>query len=352
MASANPSSYAKVTISTSGPPASNPPTEADSELDEFFAANPGRLYGAYVTYPSSFSKLQDNIIVGIRDTITKHKSKFSDEGSYSAEFKGGTASRRDLHRILVAFTEEADQQAFKDIRHVVFEDDKGGLLHAQIGQDRISYEEILGNKGAKGAEKVFIVLKKMPDSWTQNQIVAAFTTFTWKARGFTHPFVSQFSKITWFWHKSGVQRRMLIAEVIPHEEDPNCEKVPSVHNPKPGKTARSSLGAVFTSASCVVRKAIGQKCMTVSRADLHSRGRAKTELMDEIEKDKYVKYVASDVSREAWKCTLCKKAGNGFYRCYRHVKGSDHMDALADLVAEKTETDEPVEKEDAAGDAA
>jgi hypothetical protein len=135
MASAAPSkppgSYAKVTaISASGPPAAIPPTEVDTELDEFFAANPGRLFGTYVSYPSSFSKLQDNIMVGIRDTIIKQKNKFSNKGSYSAEFKGGTAARCDVHRILVAFTEEADQKAFQALRHVVFEDDKGGLLHA------------------------------------------------------------------------------------------------------------------------------------------------------------------------------------------------------------------------------
>jgi hypothetical protein len=70
---------------------------------------------------------------------------------------------------------------------------------------------------------VFIVLKKMPDSWTQNQMEAAFTSFVWKARGFEHPFLAEFSKTTRFWHKSGVQRRMLITEVIPHEEDPRCE---------------------------------------------------------------------------------------------------------------------------------
>jgi hypothetical protein len=192
-----------------------------------------------VSYPSSFSKLQDNIIVGIRDTIIKQKNKFSNEGSYS---KGGTAAGRDVHRLLVAFTKEADQKAFQALRHVVFEDDKGGLLHAQIGQERISYEEILNSDGAKGAEKVFIVLKKMPDSWTQNQIEAAFTFFVWKARGFEHPFLAEFSKTTWFWHKSGIQRRMLIAEVIPHEEDPRCEKVPSIHNPRPENTVPFIIG--------------------------------------------------------------------------------------------------------------
>jgi hypothetical protein len=135
MASAAPSkppgSYAKVTaVSASGPPAPIPPIEVDCELDEFFAANSGRLFGTYVSYLSSFCKLQDNIIVGIRDTIIKQKNKFSNEGWYSAEFKCGTAARRDVHRILVDFTEEADQKAFHALRHVVFEDDKGGLLHA------------------------------------------------------------------------------------------------------------------------------------------------------------------------------------------------------------------------------
>jgi hypothetical protein len=35
---------------------------------------------------------------------------------------------------------------------------------------------------------------------------------------------------------------MLIAEVIPHEEDPRCEKVPSIHNPRPRKTAPFIIG--------------------------------------------------------------------------------------------------------------
>jgi hypothetical protein len=144
MASAAPSKprgyYAKVTaVAASGPPAAIPPTEVDIELDEFFAANPGRLFGTYVSYPSSFSKLQDNIIVGIRDTMIKQKNKFSNEGSYSAQFKGGTAARRDVHRILVAFTEEADQKAFQALRHVVFEDDTGGFAACSdwTGEDLI-----------------------------------------------------------------------------------------------------------------------------------------------------------------------------------------------------------------------
>lgn len=46
-------------------PAPKSSPELDAELDEFFAANPGRLFGAYVTYSSSLSNLQDNIIEGI-----------------------------------------------------------------------------------------------------------------------------------------------------------------------------------------------------------------------------------------------------------------------------------------------
>lgn len=163
-------------------------------------------------------------------------------GSYSAEFKGGTPSRRDVHRILVAFTLEADQLAFKSLRHVLFKDEDGTWLHGAIGQDRISYDEILGISGDNGTEKVYIVLKKMPDSWTQNETQAAFTAFTWEARGFEHPFLAEFVKVTWFRHKSGVQRRMLIVEVIPHNQDPRCVKLPSIYNPRPGKTTPFIIG--------------------------------------------------------------------------------------------------------------
>jgi hypothetical protein len=69
--------------------------------------------------------------------------------------------------------------------------------------------------------------------------------------------------------------------------------------------------------------------------------------MEEIEKNKYIEYVSSDASRKAWRCTLCKKAGNGFYRCYRHVKGTEHTDELADLEAEKAKADEAAVKETA-----
>ena len=69
--------------------------------------------------------------------------------------------------------------------------------------------------------------------------------------------------------------------------------------------------------------------------------------MEEIEKNKYIEYVSSDASREAWRCTLCKKAGNGFYRCYRHVKGTEHTEELADLEAQKAKADEAAAKETA-----
>jgi hypothetical protein len=49
--------------------------------------------------------------------------------------------------------------------------------------------------------------------------------------------LTEFSNTTWFWHRSGVQRRMLIAEVIPHKKDPRCENVPSIHHLRSGKTA-------------------------------------------------------------------------------------------------------------------
>jgi hypothetical protein len=69
--------------------------------------------------------------------------------------------------------------------------------------------------------------------------------------------------------------------------------------------------------------------------------------MEEIEKDKYIEYVSSDASREAWRCTLCKKAGSGFYRCYRHVKGTEHSDELTDLEADMAKADEAAAKETA-----
>ena len=82
----------------------------------------------------------------------------------------------------------------------------------------------------------------MPDSFTMGQIEAAFTTFSWEKRGFEHPFLASFGKVTWFWHKCGVKRRMFIAEVTPHEKDPRCEKLPSIFSPKPGKTAPFVIG--------------------------------------------------------------------------------------------------------------
>ena len=185
--------------------------------------------------------MQDSIVEGIRDTITKNNSKFLDEGLFWSEFKGGTPARRDVHRILVAFTHEEDQAAFRSLMQIMFRDPQGVWLHAQIGQERLSYEEILGSSGDKG-QKVFMVLKKMPDSFTVNQIEKFFTGFVWKSKGFTHPFLGSIDKITWFWHKSGVRRRMFIAEVTPHKEDLQCKELPSIISPKPGRIAPFVIG--------------------------------------------------------------------------------------------------------------
>ncbi|GAQ93500.1 hypothetical protein KFL_015840010, partial [Klebsormidium nitens] len=194
------SSYATITASKSVLVAIT--TEADEEFDAFLEENPGKLFACYVTYPSSYSPMQDSIVEGIRDTITKNNSKFLDEGLFWSEFKGGTPARRDVHRILVAFTHEEDQAAFRSLMQVMFKDPQGVWLHAQIGQERLSYEDILGSSGDKG-QKVYMVLKKMPDSFTVTQIEKFFTDFVWKSKGFTHPFLGSIDKITWFWHKSG-----------------------------------------------------------------------------------------------------------------------------------------------------
>jgi hypothetical protein len=56
-------------------------------------------------------------------------------------------------------------------------------------------------------------------------------------------------KVSWFWHKNGVQRRMLISVITLQESDPKCEKLPSIFAPKPGRWPLSlSASAVCTSA--------------------------------------------------------------------------------------------------------
>jgi hypothetical protein len=42
-----------------------------------------------------------------------------------------------------------------------------------------------------------------------------------------------------------------------------------------------------------------------------------------------------------------QEGGQCFYRCYRHVKGTEHTDELADLEAEKAKADEAAAKETA-----
>lgn len=56
--------------------------------------------------------------------------------------------------------------------------------------------------------------------------------------------------------------------------------------------------------------------------------------MDEIEQDDYIEFVSSTTSREAWKCTLCSSAGNGFYRRWCHVTSDGHKTALEEIKEE------------------
>lgn len=195
-ASTKPPAATYATISASKTVPANVSTEADDEFDEFIAENPGKLFASYVNYPSSYSSMQDSIVEAIRDTITKNNSKFSDDGLFWSEFKGGTPARRDVHRILVAFTHEEDQRAFRGLMRIMFQDPKGVWLHAEIGQERVSYADIMGSD--EKDRKVYMVLKKMPDSFTLNQIEKFFTAFVWKSKGFTHPFLASIDKITWF----------------------------------------------------------------------------------------------------------------------------------------------------------
>jgi hypothetical protein len=107
-------SSAKITATKASPSVQpDSPLQTNEEFEAFLAATPGKVFSSYVTYSSSFSHLQEDIIEAIRNSITKHSSKFSDECKYWSDFKGGTPSRRDIHRILVAFELEEDQQAFK-----------------------------------------------------------------------------------------------------------------------------------------------------------------------------------------------------------------------------------------------
>ena len=120
----------KLSLTKGTQPASKPDLDpqASEEFDDFLAKNPGQLYGAYVQYPSSFSHLQESIVEAIRDTITKQAARFTDECHYTSEFKGGTPARRDIHRILVAFDEEADQLAFKGLLRFVTRKGFGCML--------------------------------------------------------------------------------------------------------------------------------------------------------------------------------------------------------------------------------
>ncbi len=45
--------------------------------------------------------------MGIWNTIIKHMDKFTNEGSYSLDFKGSIPFRSDIQRILMAFEMEA-----------------------------------------------------------------------------------------------------------------------------------------------------------------------------------------------------------------------------------------------------
>jgi hypothetical protein len=147
----------------------------------------GVCFCSYVLYPSSYAPFQDNIVNAIKEAVLKNSENFSEIGGLACEFKGGTPANRSVHRILVTFTGEADQQAFRQLRYISFESDDGVRLHADIGQEKISYQSVIEQKSGPNARVAYMVLKKMPDSWTLEQIKAAFSVYTWRKAGFEQP---------------------------------------------------------------------------------------------------------------------------------------------------------------------
>jgi hypothetical protein len=229
------------------------------------------------------------------------------------------------------------------LRTIVFKDRDGIFHHAQIGQDRVNYSELVSSlKGDNKAKKVFIVVKQMPDSFTLNQAKKALSEFTWASRGFTHPFLASVGNVTWLWHKSGVRRRMFIAEVFPHELDPLCNELPSKFSPKPGRIAPFIIGC--SPHTCKLCKqlghreeihdsfrgrASGKRTRQESASDAPDAKMSKFDFMQAIEGDRYIELVSADNSKKSWKCTLCSIASKGFFRCWRHITSDGHKDGLA-----------------------
>jgi hypothetical protein len=221
---------------------------AEDDLDDVFKENPGRMFCSNVMYTSSYAPFQDNIVSAIKEAVLKNSDSFSNIGGLACEFKGGTPANRSVHRILVTFTVEADQQAFRQLRYISFESDDGVRLHADTEQENISYESVIEQESGPNARVAYMVLKKMPDNWTLEQIKAAFSAYTWRKAGFEQPWVAKMDKVSWFWHKNGVQRRMLISVITPQESEPKCEKLPPFLHQSLDRWPLSSLAAVCTTA--------------------------------------------------------------------------------------------------------
>jgi hypothetical protein len=131
---------------------------------------------------------------------------------------------------------------------------------------------------------------------------------------------------------------MLIAKVIPHEEDPRCEKVPCIHNPRPGKTAPFIIGCNLH--KCKLCGQMGHRAefhhSFKRRPGLKRKGPAQAE--DQAEGSGRREFILLSALRMQWpylsvpalynsgcpvmliSCSLCTSIAAYFAPVYRHTE--------------------------------
>jgi hypothetical protein len=65
----------------------------------------------------------------------------------------------------------------------------------------------------------------MLDNFFLNQIKVAFVVHLGEKPNYVHPFLSNFVKVTWLWHKSAMMSMMLLIEVKSHEKGHGSKKI-------------------------------------------------------------------------------------------------------------------------------
>jgi hypothetical protein len=320
-------------------------------LDDLLEEEDGSICWTYVLYPASQADLWHQIVAQIHHMI-KSDPAFSADCISLVEFDTPVPNNPALHRVYAAFAREEHLTIFQSKKAIEI------LVDGVKNIFQISHPGIDGGKNSESGV-IRVQLKELPKSLGPVGFLRALDS---KRFGTSRPLVKQASNARFMTQKGGVvPRAMLVADVVPQNNDLDCnELLPIVRIPI-GKGA-NLLRVVTLILGCSKHKcaiclkeghlakvhekfadrSTGGKRKASGNLDklMHSAKRREvaplSTLLVGVLEDPFTEFVeGKGLNLEAWRCNICEEnpGGPAFGLSYTgaiaHIASEGHMEKLA-----------------------